>query len=254
MKLKNFLRIGAIVSFAALMAVAMAQPGGGGQGGGQGRGQGQGGGRGQGGFGQRGGMMGMQDPSGINLVGRKDVQKDLKLSEDDVKKIDAILAAQREEMQAQMENMRSGGGFDRDAMQAAMQKMQAETKKKLEAVLKPEHFKRLKEIAIQLAGNRALMWEDVQKALKLDAEQIAKIKELNTKMQEANNAIREKMRNEELDREAAMAAMQKNNETLNAELAKILKPEQADAFKAMGGEPFKAEQQPGRGPGGGGIG
>lgn len=222
--------------------------------------QGGGGGGGRGGFGQGRMGMGGMDRSGLSLLGRADVQKDLNITADQKAKIEKLQEAQRDKMQAMMEEMRNGGGFDREAMQKAMEKNQAEAKVEVDKILDDKQKTRLGEIRIQLAGNRAIMDADTQKALGMSAEQVAKVKKLNEDAQAANQAVMERMRNQEIDREAFQAAMQKNNETLNTELGKILTAEQAAKLKEMGGAPFKADPQQnrgggaGRGTGGGGGG
>ena len=130
-------------------------------------------------------------------------------------------------------------------MQKMMQENAAKQEKAVREILDEKQWNRVRQIWVQLQGNRALMNEQVQKDLKLDAGQIEKIKGLQTKQQEANQSVMEKMRNQEITREEMQAANQKNNEVLNAELAKVLTADQAAALKAMGGEPFKADDNGG---------
>lgn len=223
-------------TFLASAALVMAQGGGGG---------------GRGGFGgQRGGFGG---GSVMQLLGRNDVQKDLKLTDDQKKAVEAAQAKQREQMQAMMEEMRNGGGqMDREAMQKMMAENTAKQNKEAEKILTPEQWKRAKQIQIQLAGAGAVLLPDVQKELGLTQEQLDKIKALQAKQQEANNAIMEKMRNQEIDREEAQASRTKNNEIFNAELQKILTDANKAKLKELEGPKFAAEPQQGRGPGGGG--
>jgi hypothetical protein len=221
------------IACAVVMCAALAAA----QGGGGGRGQGRGG------FGQGGGM----DATGLQLLGRADVQRDLALTDDQKAKVQAL----RESMRGQGGRGGGGGGFggggggggniDREAMRAEMEKRNAETKAKIAEILKPEQVTRLGEIAVQLAGNRAILNPDVQKTLGLSDEQKAKITELQTKMQEANRGLFQQVQDGSMTREQIGEAMQKNNETMNAELGKVLTTEQAAKLKAMGGKEFKAD-------------
>lgn len=224
-----------IAGLLAFSVVALAQ--GGGQGRGQGRGQG----------GMFGGMRGGGGPAG--LVNREDVQRDIKVTDAQKKSLQDLQAKQREEQQARMQEMRNsgGGGFDREAMQKMMQENQAKHEKAVKEILDEKQWLRVKQIWVQLQGNRAILNAEVQKELKMTDEQVGKVKDLQAKQQEAAQSLMEKIRNQEITREEMQEITRKNNETMNTELGKILTPEQAAALKAMGGEPFKADENRGGG-------
>lgn len=218
--------------------------------GGQGQGRGQGG--------QRGGQFGMQGRGMFggpaSLVNRTDVQEDLKLTSAQKDSLTKLREKQQEDQRAMMENLRNsgGGGFDREAFQKMQQENQAKNEKAVNEILTPEQQKRLKEIWVQLQGNRAIMDAKIQDELGFDQGQKDAVKALQAKQQEATQSLMEKMRNQEIDREQMQEISRKNDETMLAELGKILKEDQAAKLKAMGGAPFKAAPQQGRGGGGGG--
>lgn len=215
----------ALAAVAVLATSAFAQRG---QGGGQGRGGGFGGQR--GGFGQAGNMQ---------LLQRADVKADLGITSEQTAKIEALQAAQREEMRALFQG--GGGGGDREAMMAAFAKLTEATDKKLSEILTPTQTKRLLEINVQLSGNRALLLPAVQKALVLTEGQLAQVKALQAKQQEAMQSIMERMRNGEIERDQIGELRAKNDKILGEELAKILTADQATKLKAMAGKPFKAD-------------
>lgn len=217
----------ALAAVAVLATSAFAQRGQGGAGGGQGRG-GFGGQR--GGFGQAGNMQ---------LLQRADVKTDLGITSEQTTKIEALQTQQREEMRAMFQG--GGGGGDREAMMAAFAKMTEATDKKLNEILTPTQTKRLLEINVQLSGNRALLLPAVQKALVLTESQLAQVKALQAKQQEANQSIMERMRNGEIERDQIGELRAKNDKILGDELAKILTGDQATKLKAMAGKPFKAD-------------
>jgi len=130
-----------------------------------------------------------------------------------------------------------------------MQKFNDHAKEELAKILNADQMKRLDEIAVQLQGNRAIFVPAVQKALGLSEDTIKKAQELQTKQGEANRSIQEKVMNQEISREEAQAAREKNNKALDDELAKLLSADQAAKLKEMQGKPFKADP-----PGGGGGG
>ena len=223
----NIMKFFAVTAIAIVAVSSFAQGGGGG---------------GRGGFGQgRGGFGGFQDATGVFLLNRDDVAGEIKLTADQKTKLESIRQAQREKMRDMFQG--GGGGGDREAMMAAMQKLQAENAKETLAVLNDDQKKRLKELAVQRMANAAVMNADIQKELGVTDEQKAKIKDLQDKQQAANQALGEKMRNQEIDREQFQASMQKNREVMNAELGKILTPDQKTKLTAMGGKPFKFVEQ-----------
>lgn len=192
-------------------------------------------------FAQGGGRMQMFGGGAGNdfrLLGRKDVQTDLKVTAEQKTKIDAAQASQQDAMRSMFQGAQDMSQEERTKL---VTKMQEDQKKVYEGIISKEQLARLKEIGIQLAGNRAVAREDVQKELAVTDDQKTKIKALQAKQQEAQMALFEKMRNGELEREEMQTIIQKNNETMGTELGKILTTEQADKLKKLGGAPFKAD-------------
>lgn len=242
--MKNAMKSVILVSLFAISVTAIAQQGQGGRG--QGRGQG-------GGMmmGQRGGMGGP-----ASLINRTDVQADLKLTDAMKAELTKHQEKQREDQRSMFENMRNsgGGGIDAQAIQKLIQENQAKNETAIKGIIGEDKWKRLSEIHVQLQGNRAILDAKVQEALGFDDAQKAAVRALQAKQMEAAQSLMEKMRNQEIDREQMQEITRKNSETMDAELSKILKGDQPDKLKAMGGAPFKATEQPrgGRGGGGGG--
>ncbi len=266
-----------VVSLVAAMGIAFGQV--------QGQGQGQV--RRGGGFGRQ--MGGQRGGGELQLVMRSDVQADLKVTEDQKTKLTALRGAGRgqggqrgqrttgaagatgtrgtgtggtgtagAQGGAQGQRGQRGQGTpmseaDRAAMVKRMEDMRAEQHKQLAAILDAGQLKRLAEIAVQLQGNRAIQNPETQRTLGLSAAQLAKLKDLNDKQQEANRAIFQKMQDQELTREEAQATFEKNTKVMNDELAKVLTGDQAAKLKAMGGAPFKADPSIQNGRGGGGL-
>lgn len=239
----------------------------------------------QGGQGQRQGgragfgMMGQGRGAGVGgelqLAFRKDVQTDLGLSADQKTKLDALQAKQRElrgQGQGQRRNRGQAGAgntgntggsganggranrggqqmtdAEREAMRKRMQEQREQSRKDLAAILNDSQMKRLGEIRVQLMGARAVQQEETQKALNLTTAQITRISDLQEKQREANQALMQKVRNQELSREDVTKSIENNNKVLDAELLKVLTPEQSAKLKEMGGKPFKADPPQGRG-------
>ena len=202
-------------------------------------------------FGQGGGQGrrgGRNNNSELGLAMRKDVQKDLAVTSDEATKLTELSDKLRAERQAARGSGGGGGGGgfggggtpDPAAIERAKQQRE-EQHKQIAAILTDAQMARLREISIQLRGNRALLDEDVQKGLGLSTDQISKITDLNTKMRDANRQVQEKVRNQELSREDARTASENNNKIMDGELAKVLTADQASKLKDMGGKPFVAD-------------
>jgi hypothetical protein len=240
------------MKWAALAAVAVLSVSAFAQGGGR-----PGGGRGM----QMGGMM----TSEAVLVGRPDVQKDLKLTDEQKTKLTAIQTEMGEKMRAQFQNRGGGtnggeagtrGGFDMQEIQKQMEAMQKEANEKVKGVLTPEQWTRLGQIKVQLGGSRLFLEDEFSKKLGLKAAQKMSIQELMDKQQAANQQIWGRMREEGVDRAKLMVDLRKNDEILRAEIEKLLTEEQKTTLKTLEGPKFEADpniqNNPFGGRGGGG--
>jgi hypothetical protein len=208
----------------------------------------------QGGGGRQRGRGGNQY-SELTLLNRKDVQKDLALTDDQVTKLDEYRTKNTPQRGAGGGGAgggqrgggagAGGGAAVTDEQRAAMVKAAAErrekTRKDLLEIVSEAQLKRVDEIAIQLQGSGVMTNAEIQKVIGLSDDQIAKIKDLQAKQREANMALGQKMSDQEITREDFTAAMTKNNDTMKEELGKILTSAQADKLKTMGGKPFTAD-------------
>jgi len=231
--MKTLLKIMVVAAAIASLAIASAQPGGGGQGRGQGR----------------GGMMGMMRGGGqggaLALLGREDVKDDLGITSEQSSQLKAIQDGIRDKMMAKMQEagITFGGGQrpDMAEMQKVMAPVMKEIETEMEKVLKPEQKKRLDEIDVQLSGNRIAQREKYQKLLELTPDQIAKVKKLGETAQQANQAVMEKARNQEIEWTEVRTINEKNSKALDAEIGKILTQAQKDKIKEWSGKPFVAK-------------
>jgi hypothetical protein len=178
---------------------------------------------------------------------RNDVQKDLGLNDGQKAAVKTAMESMQTKMTEAFQGMagggQGGGGGRPDfaAMQETMEGIIKGFDTAAAEILDDKQEVRLGEIDLQIAGANALTREDVQKALGLRASQKRDIEDMQTKMNEANMAIMSRVRNGELTREETAPLMEKNREALAAELAKILTPEQNEAFAKMKGAEFKRD-------------
>src|SRR6185295_13849738 len=106
---------------------------------------------------------------------QKSVQEDLKLSEEQTKKVTDLGAKQREAF-------RGLQGSSRDEWRKKFEESAKETQKSVGEILTPDQAKRLKQIAIQFRGAGAVEDEEVGKALALTDDQKEKLKDLREEM------------------------------------------------------------------------
>jgi Spy/CpxP family protein refolding chaperone len=171
---------------------------------------------------QRGRGFGGFGMNTIFLLGQKSVQEELKLNDEQIKKVKELQEKQREVFQ----NFRDLSPEER------REKMQ-EMAKAVDGVLKPPQLKRVKQIALQQAGARAVNDEEVAKALNVTDEQKEKIREIQRESFE-------KMRELGRDEDAAKKRQELMKET-NEKMMAVLTAEQKTKLKELQGEPFKGE-------------
>jgi hypothetical protein len=163
------------------------------------------------------------------LLSQKSVQEELKLNEEQVKKVDELLAKQRESF-----------GDSRDLSREERQKRFTESReasqKAVGAILNEAQQKRYKQVSLQLQGAGALGDPEVAASLGLSDEQKKSVAEIQS-------AAREEMRSQFQDgggdREKFRAARDATNEKLQG----LLTPEQKTKWQELAGEPFKGELQ-----------
>lgn len=203
--------------------------------------------------GPRRGGFGPETP--YNLVQRKDVGKEIKLTDDQAAKIRLA----QDDMRSKMQQIFQDNQGDFDAARKAMPKVIEDFNTQVKGILNADQFTRLLQIYIQRAGTMSVTDADVQKTIKLTDDQIKQIKDLQAKQQEANGQLFQKVQSGEIDRSDVGGMMQKNNDILKTSIEKLLTDENKAALKTAAGEPFTFdpnEQPPGFGrpPGGGGGG
>jgi len=225
----------ALLCLAFIAGDALAQ----GNGGGRRRGNGNGGGgqppRGQGmGMGMMGGGL-------VGLAKAKDVAADLKLSDEQTKKLGDLEKSSREKMT----KAREEAGDDRQAMGEKMREVTAETNKEVGTILSADQMKRLKQIQFQSSLKTggimsALNNPETQKAINLNDEQKEQLRGFGEDMR---NQMREMFQGGGGggDREEMQKKMTEFRESMNKKVEKMLTADQKAKIKELEGEPFKGE-------------
>jgi hypothetical protein len=210
----------------------------------------------QGGGGGRrgGGMFGMR--GGLGMLQISDVQKELKMTPDQIAKI----STKQQETRDQMRSVFQGGGGpggDPAEMQQRMAQVRDIQDKAVADILNADQLKRYHQLELQQQGTMALSTrKDVQDALKLTDDQKTKIQDIRQKamddMRSAMQGVDPQSMTDE-DRQKMRTKMQESQKATNAQIEAVLTPDQQKQWKDMQGAPFKfPPMQPGRGGFGGG--
>ena len=206
--------------------------------------QGRGGGR-----GGAGGMMRMFT-SVPALIGREEVQKELKVTDEQKTKIKAITD------EAQAAGRQGGGGAnfqnmseeERQKFFADMQKRTEETTVKVNAVLTPEQTNRLKQIRLWALGPSAMTDDDTAKELALTGDQKELLKTINDESGKKTGEIDGGFRGaDEENRKKLTAELAEIRKDTEAECMAVLTDEQKAQFMNMKGEKFDLPMGLGRG-------
>ncbi len=221
---------------------------------------------GSGGFGGRGGGA----PGALQLIGREEVRKELKISEEQQGIIRELQQSSRPDFRALLGgNFRDLSSEEREKKLAELRTTSEKKSKEAEAdlyglILDEAQAKRLKQIVLQQKGNRALTEADTAKALGLTATQSATIKAAmetgQKKQQELLSGLRgafggrsaggekgakntERKRPSREDIQKRFADMQTKGTAIRAEtdkaIASVLTAGQKTKFEALKGPKFE---------------
>jgi Spy/CpxP family protein refolding chaperone len=176
------------------------------------------------------------------LLSNKSVQQELKVTDEQAKKLDAfgqdLMAKNRERFQGLQD---LSADERRAKMQDLNKTMTAEIKKGLADILKPEQAKRFEQIQLQTMGYNAFNMPNVQESLKLTAEQKTKFTELGTA---TGTEMREIMQSAGDDREAAMKKATELRKSATDKAMAVLTADQKTTWKEMTGTPFEVKFEP----------
>jgi hypothetical protein len=179
---------------------------------------------------------------GIQMLRIEEVQKELKMTPEQIGKLDA---KQQEVRQALQEAFPGGGNpqdlsaEDRQKRVAKQQELQT---KAVNEILDTTQQKRYRQLELQQQGLIALTRKDVASELKLTEEQVTKLRKIQSDMGEETRAARQGVNVQQLSDEERQKLTAKTDEIRKAAGEKavaVLTDEQKKQWKEMQGEPFK---------------
>ncbi|CAN5469696.1 hypothetical protein BH10PLA2_BH10PLA2_31580 [soil metagenome] len=180
------------------------------------------------------------------LVNNEAVQKELKLSPDEVTKGKEALQGITEKYQEEFAKLRELDQEERQAKMRELQPKQAEeTYAALEKVWKPEQVKRLKQIGVQTGGLQAFT-SPAAKSLKLSDEQKEKFQALAGEQREEMQGLF----GGGGDQAENMKKLTTMRKEFTAKGLALLTPEQKKEWKELTGDPFDVPMGPGGARGG----
>jgi hypothetical protein len=193
-------------------------------------------GQGRGGFGMGGGLA--------MLLGNASVQKELKLSDEQITKAKETA----EKIGAEAREKRSGlqdlsQEERREKMTAITNELNEATLKEAGAYLKPEQITRLKQVSYHQRGARAFSDPEVVKKLNITDSQKG---EIQTILQESMEGMRGLFSQDQSpeERAAGMKKMAELNKETLAKAEKKLNDEQQKTWKELIGAPFEVKYEP----------
>jgi Spy/CpxP family protein refolding chaperone len=180
----------------------------------------------------------------MELLRNEGVQKELKLSDEQIKQLEEMKQAIHEKYKGEFEKINKLPEGERGAkFQEMRKKIEAEHRKVLAGVLKPEQEKRLEQINLQNEGATVFLDPNVEKDLKLTDEQKESIK---TIMVEAQKQMRQTIGaagGVNPNREEMMKKMQSMRKETYQKAVEVLTESQKKTWKEMTGAPFEVPYQ-----------
>jgi hypothetical protein len=181
---------------------------------------------------------------GAGLIANEGVQKELKLTDEQTSKAEAVARDVRAKHHGEFAKVEDLDAQERSEKTAEIVRtMTSETNKGLADVLTPEQMKRYRQIQLQQLGLRAFTEPEVQSKLKLTDDQVGQIRRINADSQSQRRELiqgggggggnREEMRKKE-------ATLGK--ESTDKALA-VLSADQKQAWKDMTGAPIEVQFQ-----------
>jgi len=185
--------------------------------------------RGGGGFGMGGGLW-----------TNTGVQKELKLTPEQVEKVTAITTEMREKYGPQMRELFQQGEDGQAKIREISRTMTTEMNKALADVIKADQMKRYKEIELQQRGVNALLDEETGKALKVTEAQKTKLEEIQKNLTQSQRELFQEA-GQGGDRQALMAKMTTLRTQAMEQASALLSDDQKKTWKEMTGTPYEVK-------------
>lgn len=176
------------------------------------------------------------------LLQNKSVQKELKLTEEDIAKVKKVGDELREKYKDDFAGLQGLQGDElREKRQEVMKRFNEDAQKAYNEILSDAQQKRLKQIGIQARGAMAFADPEVQKKLNITDEQKAKLMEIGQEARESFQEVGQLFRDGK--QEEAQKKMRELNKAMIEKVVGLLNDEQKASWKEMTGEPFELKME-----------
>jgi hypothetical protein len=185
---------------------------------------------------------GLRAISGFDrLIMIEDVQKTLKLSDEQVQAAKEVVHRIRQQHREEIDKAAKAAeeGDDRHRKVAGiLQKISRETLARLDGLFSPDQLTRLKQIELQERGLRAFRDPQIKTALQLTQDQMTKIQEI---AERAEAAMRQSLQagGKAPDSSRALKGFLAARRQMMDEAVKVLTSEQRKTWSALAGPPFE---------------
>jgi hypothetical protein len=194
------------------------------------------------------GMASIVAPSafGQGLLTNKSVQKEMKVNDEQLKKIDAltrVLSKQRTIEVSKLQRMPVTPQERRAKLRDLTWEIHDAEVKIMSDFLKPEQVKRFEQITVQHAGLFAFSTPPVQRRLKLTEQQLTKVTIIRDEASQRDGSRTELLEKSVKDPEAKKKAAEVEKQTMEKIVA-LMSDEQKATWKDLTGEPFEVIDPP----------
>lgn len=187
-------------------------------------------------------FFGADGGSLVQLSIRNDVQKELKVSDEQKTKIADLDHRMQSQIIDKMTEMSKDDKLTPNEMRGGISAIGEKFAVELADVLTADQKKRLLEVLLQQVGYLAVQREDIQDKLGLSEPQRSQVKQAQHDATARLDKIRERMMKEEMSPEERKKISDANIEAHKAAIAAALTDEQRAKFKEMQGAPFEFEK------------
>jgi hypothetical protein len=170
------------------------------------------------------------------LLLRPEVQKELKMTDDQIKRAEAVSMEIRGGLDEKFAEVAELDGRERDRKKMELgNEIKRRARAYVRTILSPEQHKRLDEIAVRAAGILALKDEQVETALNLTKEQKADIQKF---MQDAITEMQVLFKSTPEEHEEAQKIVARYRKAAYDKALTLLTPDQRKKWDELRGEPF----------------
>lgn len=178
-----------------------------------------------------------QQSDPLEIIYRKDVQRDLKLDLGQRNKLDNLHSQQLKDISAaQARNRRN-----RTALEEPQEKARQQTQEKIDELLTQAQKDRLQQVSWQLMGNTTLFMDEIQKKLGVTSDQKQQLTQIQADRDQKVAQLQSEIASRQVRPNEVVSELKKINGATSETIAAVLSDDQKSALQKLYGENFKAD-------------